>query len=49
MKTTIIFDMDGVIFDSEKMYMDELIRFHKQHNIILTYEECRKRGMKTNI
>lgn len=42
MKTTIIFDMDGVIFDSEKMYMDELIRFHKQHNIILTYEECRK-------
>ena len=29
----IIFDMDGVIFDSETMYINDLIRFFKQHDI----------------
>ena len=30
---TVIFDMDGVIFDSETMYINDLIRFFKQHDI----------------
>lgn len=34
-KNTIIFDMDGVIFDSEATYMQELFK-----NIVLTYSKC---------
>lgn len=41
-KTTVIFDMDGVIFDSEKMYADELIAFHKKYNIHISYNDCQK-------
>ena len=29
----VIFDMDGVIFDSETMYINDLIRFFKQHDL----------------
>jgi len=41
-KTTVIFDMDGVIFDSEKMYADELIEFHKKYNIHISYTDCKE-------
>lgn len=41
-KNTIIFDMDGVIFDSEAIYMEELIEFFKMYNIDLSIDECQK-------
>lgn len=41
-KNTIIFDMDGVIFDSEATYMQELINFFKMYNIHLTIDDCKK-------
>ena len=41
-KNTIIFDMDGVIFDSEATYMQELIEFFKMYDIDLTIDECQK-------
>ena len=34
--------MDGVIFDSEAIYMQELIEFFKIYNIDLTIDECQK-------
>ena len=37
---TVIFDMDGVIFDSETMYMNDLIRFFKQHDIEIQASDC---------
>ena len=36
----IIFDMDGVIFDSETMYINDLIRFFKQHDIKIQVSDC---------
>ena len=36
----IIFDMDGVIFDSETMYINDLIRFFKQHDIEIQVSDC---------
>ena len=36
----VIFDMDGVIFDSETMYINELIRFFKQHDIEIQVNDC---------
>ena len=36
----IIFDMDGVIFDSETMYINDLIRFFKQHDIEIQVNDC---------
>lgn len=41
-KTTVIFDMDGVIFDSEAMYMKNLIAFHKIHQIDVTIDDYKK-------
>ena len=40
-KTTIIFDMDGVLFDSERMYINEIISFFKQYDIYLTNDICK--------
>ena len=37
---TVIFDMDGVIFDSETMYINDLIRFFKQHDIEIQVSDC---------
>ena len=37
---TVIFDMDGVIFDSETMYINDLIRFFKQHDIEIQTSDC---------
>ena len=36
----VIFDMDGVIFDSETMYINDLIRFFKQHDIKIQVSDC---------
>lgn len=41
-KTTVIFDMDGVIFDSETMYMNELMAFFKNNDIDLSLEQCKQ-------
>ena len=41
-KTTVIFDMDGVIFDSETMYMNELIAFYKKYDIDLLLDEYKQ-------
>lgn len=41
-KDTIIFDMDGVIFDSEATYIQELIDFFKIYDIHLTIDDCKK-------
>lgn len=41
-KNTIIFDMDGVIFDSEATYIQELIDFFKMYDIDLTIDDCQK-------
>ena len=32
--------MDGVIFDSETMYINDLIRFFKQHDIEIQVNDC---------
>ena len=32
--------MDGVIFDSETMYINDLIRFFKQHDIGIQVSDC---------
>ena len=32
--------MDGVIFDSETMYINDLIRFFKQHDIEIQVSDC---------
>ena len=37
---TVIFDMDGVIFDNETMYINDLIRFFKQHDIEIQVNDC---------
>ena len=37
---TVIFDMDGVIFDSETMYINDLIRFFKQYDIEIQVNDC---------
>ena len=39
MKDTIIFDMDGVIFNSEPLYIQEIIGFFKRNNILLSEKE----------
>lgn len=36
----IIFDMDGVIFDSESMNINDLIGFFKQHDIEIQVSDC---------
>ena len=36
----VVFDMDGVIFDSETMYINDLIRFFKQHDIEIQVNDC---------
>ena len=41
-KTTVIFDMDGVIFDSETMYMNELMAFYKKYDIDLLLDEYKQ-------
>ena len=41
-KTTIVFDMDGVIFDSETMYINELITFFKIHHIDISINDCKR-------
>lgn len=41
-KKTIIFDMDGVIFDSEVTYMQELMDFFQMYDIHLTIDDCKK-------
>lgn len=42
MKDTVIFDMDGVLFDSEPMYIKEIIEFFSLHNIVLDQKEVSK-------
>lgn len=41
-KTTIIFDKDGVIFDSETMYANKLIALFKMHHIDISIDDCKK-------
>lgn len=42
MKDTVIFDMDGVLFDSEQMYIQEIIDFFRENNISLSLEKAKQ-------
>lgn len=39
-KKAVIFDMDGVIFDSENVYMAELIQFFENYGIKISKKQC---------
>ena len=40
--TSVIFDMDGVIFDTERLYLESCIEVGKKHELEKVEEACRK-------
>jgi HAD superfamily hydrolase (TIGR01509 family) len=48
-KTTVIFDMDGVIIDSEPHWRNAQISLLKQHDVIITVADCIQHTMGKRI